>query len=269
MSYSERDLEILYSDRYLIAVNKPAGLVVQGARFEGESLLELTKKFIKKMEKKEGNVFLAVVHRLDKPVSGVCLFARRSKTAKKLHEIITKKRFFKIYVAKVEGAFQKSEGLLVDYLIYENGRVEVVEKTDEREKSKRAVTFYKLLRRDSSTSLLLLSPLTGRKHQLRIALAKRGHPIVGDKKYGARKRVLGGRAILLHALMVALPHPYFETSLEIVAPLPPYFSVADLDKSTVVEFLNKIKLNLQDLFNQTTPEGGQNVSSKDLDKSGK
>lgn len=243
MNFLKERLEILYSDKYIIAVNKPPGFVVQGARYKEESLLERVKEHIKREEKKMGNVFLAVIHRLDKPVSGVCLFARRSKTANRLNEVIKEGRFTKIYLAKVEGEFKESEGLMVDYLAYENGKGRVVKKENEMALTKEAITFFKLLKKERNESLLLLSPITGRKHQLRIALAQRGHPIIGDFKYGSKRKLLRGTAILLHSLLICLPHPHLEISLEIFAPIPPYFQISSLDKTVLTEFANRIANN--------------------------
>lgn len=254
MNYSEKGLEVLYLDKYLIAVNKPAGLVVQGARFREESLLELTRDYLKIRENREGRAFLAVVHRLDRPVSGVCLFARRSKTARKLFQIITEKRFLKIYLARVEGAFKENEGLFIDYLEYKDGKGIVVD-GGEMETGKEAVTFFRRLRQERAESLLLLSPITGRKHQLRIALAKRGYPIVGDYRYGSKIKILGGKAILLHALLLSLPHPHLETSLELYAPLPSYFGISNIDKTEVMEFVKKLRNLMQRPSNQASTGG--------------
>ncbi|MFN4131831.1 MAG: pseudouridine synthase, partial [Caldimicrobium sp.] len=110
-----------------------------------------------------------------------------------------------------------------------------------KNKFKPALTLFKLLKSNVKESLLLLSPLTGRKHQLRIALAKRGYPIIGDTFYGSKQKVLDGKAILLHALYLSFPHPHTSELLEIWAPLPNYFQLKALDKCAILEFLNKIK----------------------------
>lgn len=236
-------MEILYEDKYLIVVNKKPGLVVQGSKKEEDSLLVQVKSFLKNRDKKEGRVFLAILHRLDKPVSGALVFAKRSKTASKFFKLLHEHRVTKIYLAKVEGLFMKEEGLWEDYLLIRN-------------KLKPALTLFKLFKREERESFLFLSPLTGRKHQLRIALAKRGYPIVGDRLYGAKQKILKGRAILLHALYLSFPHPHTEEFLEIWVPPPNYFQLKTLDKRALLEFLYRIKKEKEKL---------KDVSSQNLD----
>ncbi len=218
-------MEILYEDKYLIAVNKPAGLIVQGTKDKEKSLFYKLKRYLKERDKKEGEVFLAVVHRLDKPVSGALVFAKRSKTAGKLFKIIQEKKFEKIYLAEVEGFFKEKFGVWMDYT----------------EEGKRAITFFFLLKNGTKTSFLLLCPLTGRKHQLRKALSFRGYPVVGDERYGSKIRIERGRAIMLHALYLRFPHPHKEEILEVFARPPHYFGRLSLDKSLILEFLKMIK----------------------------
>lgn len=237
-----REVEILYQDKYLIAVNKPAGLVVQGAKRQEESLLIALKSYLKERENKAGEVFLAVVHRLDKPVSGVCLLARRSKCAAKLFKIIQEGLWEKVYVAKVEGILKEKFGLWEDYLCYEVDAKRVQRFNRQVSAAKRALTFFQVLETEGKTTLLLLSPLTGRKHQLRAVLSGRGYPIIGDIRYGSKVKILGGKAILLHALYLALPHPYEEKRLELWADFPSYFRAKTLDKNLIIEFLYRIRL---------------------------
>ncbi|MCX7613210.1 MAG: RluA family pseudouridine synthase [Caldimicrobium sp.] len=236
-----REVEIIYHDNYLIVVNKPAGLVTQGARQSKESLLELLKDYIKKRENKPGKVFLAVVHRLDKPVSGVCVLARRSKCANKLFNLIREGKWRKLYLAKVEGLMEgPSYGLWEDYLKIDGSAKGVKILSQPSAEAKRAFTLYEILKREKEETLLLLSPLTGRKHQLRVALSSRGYPIVGDRLYGSKRSLLGGRAILLHALYLDFPHPYSQELMELWAKVPPYYGVNTLDKGSILEFLSKI-----------------------------
>lgn len=233
-------MEILYEDKYLLAVNKPAGLVVQGAKNLEDSLLNRMRDFIKKRDQKPGQVFLAVVHRLDKPVSGVVLIAKRSKSAAKIFQLFQEDKVEKVYIAKVERVFKENFGLWVDNLFYEERLRKTLVSDSVTPLTKRALTFYQLLEAGCGESLLLLYPVTGRKHQLRAALAERGFPIIGDRLYGSKKRSVRG-AILLHALRMALPHPYTRDFLEIYAPCPAYFGKIDLDKRTILEFLNRVK----------------------------
>ncbi|PMP63965.1 MAG: RluA family pseudouridine synthase [Caldimicrobium thiodismutans] len=218
-------MEILYEDKYLVLVNKPAGLIVQGTREKEKSLLHKLKSYLKNRDKKEGAVFLAVVHRLDKPVSGALVLAKRSKTASKMFKIIQERQFDKIYLAKVEGKMREPYGIWEDIT----------------EDEKWAITFFYLLRASSEFSWCLFYPLTGRKHQLRKALSKRGHPIIGDLRYGSKIKIEGGKAILLHSLFLSFPHPHREERLEIIAPIPYYFNRFLLDKKEILEFLNRVK----------------------------
>ncbi|BAU22715.1 pseudouridine synthase [Caldimicrobium thiodismutans] len=241
-------MEILYEDKYLIAVNKPAGLVVQGAKKKEESLLEKLKDFIKKRDQKPGQVFLAVVHRLDKPVSGVVLIAKRSKTASKVFQLFKSGKVEKIYLAKIENLFKEGFGYWEDYLLYDEKKKRALVLDRDTLGAKRALTFYQLVKAGEAYSLLLLFPVTGRKHQLRVSLAQRGYPIVGDKTYGSKRKFNRG-TIFLHALQLALPHPHTQDFLEIYAPLPSYFGKIDLDKRTILEFLNRVKEEKERLKN--------------------
>ncbi len=226
-------MEILYEDKYFIVINKPAGLVVQGARTREESLFHKVKNFLKSRDQKPGEVFLAVVHRLDKPVSGALVFAKRSKSASKFFKLLQEKNLEKIYLARVEGKFKEKSGIWEDFT----------------EEGKKAITFFYLLKTFSRDSLLLLYPFTGRKHQLRRALAERGHPILGDFRYGSKVKIEKGRAILLHSLFLSFPHPYTGERLKIYAPTPYYFGRISLDKGKILEFLNRVKIEREGLLN--------------------
>ncbi len=236
--------EILYEDKYLIVTNKPAGLVVQGAGSKRESFLELIKSYIKQRDKKPGNVFLGVVHRLDRPVSGALIFAKRSKTAKRLFESLQKKEVFKVYIAEVEG-FLKGEGLWKDYLKWDERKRRAFVLNKPEIKTKEALTYYYTLK-SSKESIVLLVPLTGRKHQLRAVLSKRGFPIRGDLKYGSKKKVIRKKAILLHSIYLKFPHPMTRNSIEVIASLPEYFSLIHLDKRLNLEFFNRILKRLKE-----------------------
>ncbi len=244
--------KILKEDKHIIAVYKPASLVVQGAKRLEESLLLQLKEHIKIRDKKPGNVFLAVVHRLDKPVSGVVLFAKRSKSASKLFQAMQRGEFAKVYLAVIEGKFL-SEGLLTDYLRYDERLRKVLAFDKESPSTKRALTYFESLYSTEKYSLLLLSPITGRKHQLRVATSRRGAPIVGDKLYGSKNN-LGGR-ILLHSLFLSFPHPAKAEREDIFCPLPRSFLevvlsltkdqtmeklLNRLDKPFILEFLKRV-----------------------------
>jgi len=217
---------IIFEDKHILVVNKPAGLVVQGGKPE-ESLWRKLKDFIKIRDGKPGEAFLGVVHRLDKPVSGVLIFAKRSKSARRLFESFTSGMVEKVYLAIVEGQLRKG-GLWKDKMIWDK-------------KEKIALTFVQPVVYFRGQTQVLLYPVTGRKHQLRKVLSARGYPIVGDTKYHSREKILGGRAILLHAIYLSVPHPITREKLEFFANPPDYFTWIALDKRQILEFLYRVK----------------------------
>ncbi len=231
--------EILYEDKHILVVNKPAGLVVQGAKKEEESFLKWLKDFIKERDNKPGNVFLAVVHKLDKVVSGLMVFAKRSKSAKRLSESFQKKEVKKIYLAEVEGKFE-GEGVWEDYLVWNDRkrRAEVFEIP--LPEAKKSITLYCTFYYLKDRTFILLFPFTGRKHQLRAVLSKRGHPIVGDRKYGSKKVILKGKAILLHSFYLSFPHPMSKEKLEFWANPPEYFFSESKQKNKILKLAKRV-----------------------------
>ncbi|MCD6490122.1 MAG: RluA family pseudouridine synthase [Thermodesulfobacterium sp.] len=233
--------DILYEDKHILIVNKPTGLVVQGARREEESLLKILKNFIKERDNKPGNVFLGVVHKLDKMVSGVLMFAKRSKAAKKIFESFQKKEVIKVYLAKVEGKF-KGESIWEDYLVWDHKKRKSVVSKKFSEGAKKAITVYSVLCHSQKETYVLLLPITGRKHQLRAVLSERGHPIIGDIKYGSQKKILNGKIILLHSLYLKFPHPMSKEELEFWAEVPDYFFIEDIKyKDRVFQLLKRVQ----------------------------
>lgn len=181
---------VLYEDNHLIAVHKPAGLLTQGDASGEASLLELTRAHLRDTYGKPGNVFVGLLHRLDKSVSGVVLFAKTSKGASRLSEQFRQRRVEKRYEALVEGLVAADEGALVDHFVDEDGRSRVVREPVDG--SKRAALAFRVLRRHASVTELSIDLETGRKHQIRLQFATRGHPIVGDARYGARTKAPAG-----------------------------------------------------------------------------
>lgn len=227
-------------------INKPSGLVVQGVKKEEGSLLYLLKRFIKERDKKPGNVFLGVVHRLDKPVSGAIILAKRSKAAKKLFESFQKGEIIKIYLAKVRGVFQ-GEGIWEDYLFWDEKKRKTLVLHSEEKGAKKALTLYTTLYFSNKETYLLLSPITGRKHQLRAILSARGYPVIGDFKYGDNKKIEKGNIILLHALFLGFPHPMTGEKIDVWARVPDYFNFK-LSKKVLLnsikrmhKYLNEVK----------------------------
>jgi 23S rRNA pseudouridine1911/1915/1917 synthase len=211
-------LEILYEDNHCVAVSKPAGTL--SAHFQGdeETLDRQVKDYLKKKYTKPGNVFLGVVQRLDRPVSGVLLFARTSKAAARLAEQFREGTIEKVYWAVVEGALPLS-GRLEDWLRKNQatGRVEVVPSPGPG--ARRAVLNYKLRGSEHGLNWLELRPRTGRTHQLRVQLAAQSWPIYGDARYGSPHPF--GRAIALHARSLTFQHPVRREPVTLTASLPP------------------------------------------------
>lgn len=182
-SFSSSDLQVLYEDNHLIAVFKPAGVLTQADSSGVPSLMEVTKEWLRTRHQKPGNVFLGLLHRLDKPVAGIVLFARTSKGASRLSEQFRARTLRKIYWAVVEGTTAPSK-ILTHYLSSEAvPRVQVFEAAGPE--LKRAGLTFRTLKSGNGKSLLEVELETGRKHQIRAQLSYIGHPILGDKKYGS------------------------------------------------------------------------------------
>ena len=209
-------MQVLHEDNHLLAVMKPSGLATMGLADGEETLLTLAKDYIKKKYNKPGNVYLGVVSRLDVPVSGVVVFARTSKAAARLNEQFRDRTATKTYLALVEGVIEPAAAECIDR-IREDERHRKVWITRDQV-GKESKLSYKSLQRSPSCSLIEIHLETGRKHQIRIQLASRGFPILGDRKYGAQSEFPDG--IALHAWKLALRHPIGGEPLEFVALLP-------------------------------------------------
>lgn len=220
MSLAE-SLDILFEDNHCLALNKPSGWPT--THFDGteETFDRLAKTYLKEKHAKPGNVFLGVVHRLDKSVSGAILFARTSKAAARLSEQFRGHAVEKVYWAVVEGNFggDALAGTLEDWLWHDdrNARVEIAKR--EAPDAKHALLHFEVRRRHGGFALLELRPHTGRKHQLRVQLASRGFPIYGDRKYGSTHNF--GHGIALHARSLTFLHPIRHEPITVTADLPP------------------------------------------------
>jgi 23S rRNA pseudouridine1911/1915/1917 synthase len=212
-------LKVLYEDNHLLAVVKPAGLVTMGVR-EGEpSLLAEAREYIRLKYLKPGNVYLGAMSRLDAPVSGVLLFARTSKAAARLTEQFKSRQVVKTYWAIVEGSIEPPQGLCRDWLAEDerHRRMHIVPAGTAGAREARLA--YRRLESLKQGSLVEVQLETGRKHQIRLQLASRGYPLLGDRKYGARLGFPQG--IALHARRLVIEHPVKPgTRIELVAPLP-------------------------------------------------
>lgn len=219
---TEPPFPVLYEDNHLLVINKPAGLPTQGALAGEPSVVEVAKDYIARKYNKPGNVYLGVVSRLDRLVSGVLVLARTSKAAARLTEQFRERSTEKTYWAVVEKAPSKPCDTLIDWLAKDDAahRMRVV--AAHLPGAQRAELAYKVLKPLPPAALLEVLLETGRKHQIRLQLAAMGCPIVGDTKYGAQASRLAyfQRAIALHARSLSIEHPTLKTQLRWTAPLP-------------------------------------------------
>lgn len=216
-------LRVLFEDNHLLALDKPAGTPSVPDDSGDASLLDEAKAWLKEKHAKPGAVFLGVVHRLDRPVSGVQLFARTSKAASRLSEAWRGGAARKEYLGWSEARSPRAEaergGELEQWLLKDEARNVVRVVRAEASGAKRAITRWRILRADAAGTLLALEPQTGRPHQLRAACASLGLPLAGDLKYGAARPLPDAR-IGLHAARLTVPHPIGGVPLTIESPAP-------------------------------------------------
>jgi 23S rRNA pseudouridine1911/1915/1917 synthase len=211
-------LHVLYEDNHCIAVLKPARMLTAGDRTGDISLLDLVRDYLKQKYRKPGNVFVGLAHRLDRPVSGVVLFARTSKAAARLSEQFREGTVLKLYRAVVEGTVAPAHGEFIDWLVKDT-ETNIVQSASAETPSARASRLrFRVTKSSSGLTKLEITPETGRSHQIRVQLAVRGHPICGDRKYGS-KRTLNG-TIALHALQLTFDHPTRREPITVTAPEP-------------------------------------------------
>lgn len=222
MEYTEYRAEklnplILHADNHLLAVNKPAGLLSQDSGTGLRNLEDWAREWVRIDKNKTGNVFLNAVHRIDKAVSGVVLFARTSKALSRLNEDIRKRNCKKTYHALVEGTPGTPAAELIHWLTHEHHRAEVCREGDKG--AQRAVLRYRTLRQLGKLTLLEVDLETGRYHQIRAQLAAIGCPVAGDEKYGAGP-VSTEKGIALHHAQLEITHPTTREPLAMKAPYP-------------------------------------------------
>lgn len=215
----ENKLEILFEDNHLIAINKKAGQLAQGDRTGDVSLDGLVKQYIKKKYGKPGEVFLGVIHRLDRPVSGVILYARTSKALARMNQLFKEKRIEKKYWCVVKERPDPEEGLLSHHLVKNEAQNKSYAYNKAKSNTKPASLDYRLISSSDRYHLLEVILHTGRHHQIRCQLAKVGSPIRGDLKYGYH-RTNKDASINLHARSLEFIHPVRNDSLMILAPVP-------------------------------------------------
>ena len=212
-------MEVIYEDNHLIAVNKTCREIVQGDKTGDTPLSEILKAWLKEKYAKPGNVFVGVAHRLDRPVSGLVLFAKTSKALARLNEMFRTGDIKKTYWAIVKNSPHTEEGTLEHWLVRNEKQNKSYAYTEEKPNSKKAILHYKLLARSDNYYLLEVDLKTGRHHQIRCQLAKMGCPIKGDLKYGSERSNKDG-GISLHARKAQFIHPVSKEPVEIVASVP-------------------------------------------------
>ncbi len=212
-------MQILYEDNHIIVVNKYTGELVQGDKSGDSSLDREVKDYIKKKYKKPGDVYLGVVHRLDRPVSGIVLFARTSKALTRLNKMLQDHEIKKTYWAVVVNRPEKESGELVHHMLRNAEKNKSTAHASPRKGTKEARLKYELLGVTNKYYLLEVDLLTGRHHQIRSQLSRIGCSIKGDLKYGAKRSNPGG-GIHLHARKVKFIHPVSKIEVEILASPP-------------------------------------------------
>ena len=213
------NLQVLFEDNHLIVINKRPGDIVQGDKTGDEPLSDTVKSYLKKKYNKPGNVYLGVVHRLDRPTSGIVVFAKTSKALPRLNKMFAEKDAKKTYWAVVKNRPDEPEKRLVHWMKRNTKQNKSYANNKEVNESKQAILSYKLIKKLDNYYLLEIDLETGRHHQIRSQLTAIGCPIKGDLKYGFNRSNENG-SIHLHARKLKLMHPVKKELLEIIAPLP-------------------------------------------------
>ena len=212
-------IDVLYEDNHIIAVNKRPSDIVQGDKTGDKPLSDFVKLFLKKKYNKTGNVFVGVAHRIDRPVSGVILFAKTSKALSRLNEQFREKKIKKTYWAVVKNKPEMTEGNLVHFLKKNQEKNKSFAQLKEGNGTLKSELSYQIIKELDSYFLLEVKPITGRHHQIRVQLSKIGSPIKGDIKYGA-KRTNKDASIHWHARKIEFIHPIKKEKTTIIAPPP-------------------------------------------------
>jgi len=212
-------MTVLYEDNHLIAVNKTCSEIVQGDKTGDKPLSEVIKQWLKEKYNKQGDAFIGVIHRLDRPVSGVVVFAKTSKALERMNEMFRQGEIKKTYWAIVKARPPQNEAELTHYLVRNEKQNKSYASDTEKQGSQKAILSYKLIAKSDNYFLLEIDLKTGRHHQIRCQLAKIGCPIKGDLKYGFDRSNKDG-GISLHARKISFIHPVSKETVTIIAPVP-------------------------------------------------
>ena len=219
MQSNKDNIEILFEDNHIIIVNKKAGDIIQGDKTGDKPLSDVVKEYVKEKYNKPGNVFIGTVHRLDRPTSGIVIFARTSKALERLNKMLRDKTINKTYWALVKNTPKKTTDTLINFLKKDTKKNKSFVYKKEIEGSKKAILHYKLIKKLDNYSLLEIDLETGRHHQIRTQLANIGSTIKGDLKYGADRSNKDG-SISLHARKIEFIHPVSKEKILITSPTP-------------------------------------------------
>ncbi|MDQ2086857.1 RluA family pseudouridine synthase [Herbivorax sp. ANBcel31] len=206
-------IDVIYEDNHLLVVKKPVNMPVQRDSTNDEDMLTALKGYIKEKYNKPGNVYLGLVHRLDRPVGGLMVFARTSKAASRLSDFIRKREFYKRYLAVIHGVLKDKSGKMEDYLLKDKSKNTVNIVSESTKGAKYACLEYNVLNENNNFSLVKINLHTGRPHQIRVQFSKAGHPLYGDQKYGRKLNSLG-QQIALWSNEISFIHPTTKKKIE-------------------------------------------------------
>ena len=219
MHSTKENLEVLFEDNHIIIVNKKAGDITQGDKTGDKPLSDVVKEYVKEKYNKPGSVFIGTVHRLDRPTSGIVIFARTSKALERLNKMLRDKTINKTYWAIVKNAPKKDNDTLINFLKKDTKKNKSFVYKKEISGSKEATLHYKTIKKLDNYFLLEINLETGRHHQIRTQLSFIGSPIKGDLKYGFNRSNKDG-SISLHARKIEFIHPVLKENISILAPTP-------------------------------------------------
>ena len=212
-------VKVIYEDNHLLVVEKPVNILSQGDDTNDKDMVNLLKQYVKEKYNKPGNVYIGLVHRLDRPVGGAMVFAKTSKAASRLSEQVRNKSFKKTYRAVIHGTMAKEKDTLKDYL-YKNKKTNMVSVVNKNHKeAKNAELSYETLNKKEGFSLVEIDLKTGRSHQIRVQFASRRHPLFGDQRYGQSVNKVG-QQISLWSHKLEIEHPTTKEKMEFICEPP-------------------------------------------------